>query len=289
MNKRYLIVNADDFGLTQSMNGAIAELFGLGLITSSTVLAPARHAQEACMLAAKNSLPVGVHWTLHAEWADEAWAPAARDAASLLYEGALYHDEGTMAKAARSVDVTRELEGQYRYLAERGCVPDHADSHGGTLYGTNGRLFFINAFRVCKKHALPFRFAKSPAFIARQTGGELSSVLRAAHRTIVMAAEAMKVPLLDELVTHPLPVERIESYEALCAYYERALASCTAGVTEVFMHPSLPDDALLKRTPQWQKRVWEYECLKSGRLSRFAEQEGFALVSWEDAPFERRG
>ena len=66
---------------------------------------------------------------------------------------------------------------------------------------------------------------------------------------------------------------------------EMAGVFAQAGITEVFLHPALPDEALLKRTPEWQKRVWEYEYLRSGRLNRFAEKEGFRLVSWKDAPF----
>lgn len=289
MNERYLIVNADDFGLTESTNGAITELFRLRAVTSSSILAPARFAKDACELAAENGFATGVHWALNAEWVDENWTPLAGEAApSLQKDGHFFHDKREMAKAARPADVTRELEAQYRYLCDSGCKIDHADSHDGTLYGTNGRLFFLNAFRVCKKHNLPFRFAKDPAFIMRQFGGELPPALRAAHRAITLAAEAMRVALLDDFVTHPLPVEKIDGYEAMCDYYERELLKSGPGVTEVFLHPALPDEMLLSRTPQWQKRVWEYEYLKSGRLRRFAEREGFALVSWAEAPFKER-
>lgn len=287
MNARYLIVNADDFGLTRCVNEAVAELFGLGAITSSTILAPAKLAAGACETAAQRGYPVGVHWTLHAEWADEPWeSSAGASVPSLAPGGLLLPDAREIAKRAKPADVTRELEAQYGFLQINGCAPDHADSHGGTLYGINGRLFFFNAFQVCKKYRLPFRFAKSPAFIARQAGRKVSKPLLAAHRAIVLTAAAMGVPLLDELVTHPLPVEKIGGYEGLCGYYERELAKSGPGVTEVFLHPSVPDSALLARA-QWQKRVWEYEYLRSGRLNRFAQREGFTLVSWAQAPFER--
>ena len=289
MNARYLIVNADDFGLTQSVNGAIEELFRLRAVTSATILAPARFGADACRIAAESGLAAGVHWTLNSEWTDEPWLPCAGDTVpSLLSGGSLHTDRRLMAKAARSRDVTCELDAQVRFLCGRDCTPDHADSHDGALYGTNGRLFFLNAFRVCRKHRLPFRFAKDPAFITRQFSGDLPPVLRAAHRAIVLAADAMRVPLLDDLVTHPRPVEKIDGFEALCGYYEKELAKSGPGITEVFLHPSLPDEDLCVKTPQWQKRVWEYNYLKSGRLNRFAEKEGFTLVSWKQAPFKKR-
>lgn len=51
MNERYLIINADDFGLCENMNQAICELFRLGAITSSSILSPAPMAMNACQYA----------------------------------------------------------------------------------------------------------------------------------------------------------------------------------------------------------------------------------------------
>jgi len=293
MNARYLIVSADDFGLCESVNSAIAELFRENAVTSAGILAPARCARDACAWAAANSIPVGAHWTLHAEWAEEPWKPSAGEegARTLTEGGYLMADARAVAKQAKAADVTRELAAQYEFLRANGCAPDHADSHGGTLYGTNGRLFFLNAFRVCRRYGLPFRFAKSPAFIARQMNGALPAPLRAAHRAIVAAAGMMGVDLLDDFVTNPLPFEKLGGYEAMCAYYEAELKKSGPGVTEVFLHPALPDPAMEARTPQWQKRVWEYEYLGSGRLARFAKTEGFSLTSFGNAPFpgQKRG
>lgn len=81
-------------------------------------------------------------------------------------------------------------------------------------------------------------------------------------------------------------MEKIRDYEALCRYYEEQLRIAPAGITEVFLHPSVPDGRLLARTPQWRKREWEYYFLKSGRLARLVEKEGFIPVSWGSAPFE---
>lgn len=287
MNERFLIINADDFGLCENMNQAICELFRLGAITTSSILSPAPMAMNACQYAKEDSFPVGVHWTLFSEWKEECWMPADKEkrGSSLTVNGLLPADGGAAAKRAASGDVTRELEAQYRFMTDTGCTPDHADSHGGTLYGINGRLFFLNAFRLCQKYRLPFRFARSPAFLERQFGGKVSPALKAAHAAVCFLADRMKVSLPDDFITHPLPVEKIRDYEALCSYYEEQLAAASAGISEVFLHPSVPDPVLSLRTPQWKKREWEYEFLKSGRLNRFLEKEGFRLVSWKSAPF----
>lgn len=290
MNARYLIINADDFGLTSVGDAAILQLFEQRRITSSTVLAPALRAKEACHAAKERALPVGVHWTLHAEWEMERWLPCAgaEDVSSLCVDGALIPDARQMAKQARSGDVTRELAAQIAFLRENGIAPDHADSHGGTLYGINGRLFFLNAFRLCREQGLPFRFPRSTAFLRRQMGHEPNLLLRTAHRAIVSAADRAGVRLIDDFITNPLPVAQIDGFSALARYYARELAAAGAGITELFLHPSLPDGALLLRTKEWQKRVWEYEFLMSDAFLSCINHEGFHLCSWADAPFQQR-
>jgi len=283
MRERYLIVNADDFGMSESTNEAIRQLFEGEKITSTGILAPAPFAPEAAKLAAQGSYSVGVHWTLTSEWAEHPWKPCS-DAPSLLEVGFLTADKGK-AKQAKSNHVTKELEGQYQALVAMGCRPDHADSHAGTLYGTNGRLFFLNAYRLCKKYGLPFRFARSDSFLARQFGREPGAALKLASKAISGIGGLYGVELLDDFYSDPRPVEKIDGLSGLKAYYEAQLATLKGRICEVFMHPCLPDEELLARSPQWQKRVWEYEYLKSGDLLLAAKEAGFEVVSWKNAPF----
>ncbi|MEN6340122.1 MAG: ChbG/HpnK family deacetylase [Clostridiaceae bacterium] len=289
MNERVLIVNADDFGMTEAGDEAILSLFQAGRITSSTILTPAKRASEACFSAAERGLAVGVHWTLHAEWEQETWLPSAgaERVPSLCENGAMIPSSARASKAAKSADMSRELEAQYRFMVEQGVVPDHADSHGGTLYGINGRLFFLNAFRLCKRYGLPFRFPRRSDFLRRQFGHEPNSALKAAHRLIVASADCHGVKLIDDFITNPYPVAKIEGYASLAAYYEREIASAKEGITEVFLHPSLPDAALLARKPEWQKRIWEYEYLTSDAFENLLWREGFVLSSWGSAPFKQ--
>lgn len=111
--------------------------------------------------------------------------------------------------------------------------------------------------------------------------GSVPTALKAAHRAVVMLAGIFGVRLLDNFVTNPYPTAKVGGLEGLCRYYEEELAKAPAGVTEVFMHPALPDEEMQRRTPEWQKRLWEYEYLSSGRFAAFAQKEGFELAGWE--------
>ena len=60
-----LIVNADDFGLTSGVNRAIVELHGVGLVTSTSLMARAAATDEAIEIARSTpSLGVGCHMVL---------------------------------------------------------------------------------------------------------------------------------------------------------------------------------------------------------------------------------
>ena len=281
MAERLLIINADDFGISESSNAAITELFEGEKITSAGILAPAPFAGEAAAISGRRNYSVGVHWTLTSEWSQWPWKPCG-DAPTLLKDGFLAADKNIL-KQAKSRDVTKELEAQYLHLLDLGCRPDHADSHAGTLYGINGRLFFLNAYTLCRKYNLPFRFATEDSFLVRQFGENVSLVPKLASGAIGGIGKLRGVDLLGDFCSDPRPAEKIGGLWDLKAWYEAQLSTLQGRVCEVFMHPCLPDGELLSRSPQWQKRVWEYEYLKSGDLILAAREAGFKVVSWREA------
>ncbi len=297
MRDRYLILNADDFGMAPCVNRAVQSLFRAGAITAASLLAPAEYAREAAAIAQSEGLPVGVHWTLHSEWADAPWPLLSQangpSGHSFAPDGLLPKSAQAVAQQGRARDVRREMEAQYERLLSYGIRPSHADCHGDTLYGTNGRFFFLTAFDLCRRYRLPFRFPSRSGFLARQLGHTPSSLLRAAHRTVALTGRAFGVALPHEFLTNPLAVAQIPEYNALRTYYLEQLAALSVGneggIVELFMHPSEPDEAMLARTPEWQKRVWEYEFLKSGELQQRAKELGFVLTSWADPRLAKGG
>ena len=75
---KYLIINADDFGMCRGANLAVMDLFKdpKSALTSSTIMAPCAWAPEAAQFAKMNpELGIGVHWTFTSEWSKYRWAP----------------------------------------------------------------------------------------------------------------------------------------------------------------------------------------------------------------------
>ena len=272
---KYLIVNADDFGYNPQQTKAIEELYTEGLISSTSVLTVAPDAQGACERASELHIPVGVHLTINSDSEENRWQ-SLTGAGSLSDEKGLYSDSLKLALRGRRREVAAELEAQYRFLTARGCRVDHADNHCGTLYGINGRRFYIEAYEFCAAHSLPYRFPKTPYFLERQLGRSVPKAVIALQRHIVREGEKRGVKMLDDLVSNPYSMERIKNYDELKNYYLRAVDNCIDGVTEMFLHPAYPVDG----DREWEKRVMELKLLKSGDILQRAEDKGVKVVSW---------
>ena|SRR5258706_1613678 len=113
--KRYLIVNADDFGLSFGVNQGIIEAFEHGIVTSTSLMVNWIGAAEAAAYARKHpNLSLGLHLDL-GEWAyrDGEWVT--------LYEEVPLND----AMAIEN-EVNRQLA-SFRFFL--GKDPTHIDSH----------------------------------------------------------------------------------------------------------------------------------------------------------------
>jgi len=279
---KYLIVNADDYGVCGATNRAVEELFDAGLLSSASLMAVAPGAEQAARVSGRKGYPVGIHLTINSDSAENLWHSLT--AAPSLGGGAgLPAKMSVLALKARSADVSAEIEAQYRFLCDSGCVPDHADNHCATLYGVNGRLFFINAFDFCAAHHLPFRFPKNPGFIERQLGRKLPGI-GFLHGQVLAAARRRGVLLLDDMISNPCSIRIIGNYESLRGYYLDALNNIGEGITELFFHPSYPaGEAPSEENDEWRKRELELRFLQSGDLHAAAAGGGIKIVSWAQA------
>ena len=115
MSRRLLIVNADDFGRSESINGGIVQAHERGIVTSASIMVRWQAARDAAAYAREHGkLGLGLHLDL-AEWEvrNGEWR--------LLYERASTDNPDAVEAELRS-----QLEA-FRTLA--GCDPTHLDSH----------------------------------------------------------------------------------------------------------------------------------------------------------------
>lgn len=272
---KYLIINADDFGYNDEQNTAIEELLQEGLITSTSILAVCQKSENAISFAKENAFDVGVHLTINSDNPNEKWRSISN---SKSFSSGLPSEQRDLIFHTTRRDVRRELEAQYDFITSKGATIDHADNHCATLYGINARRFYIDAFDFCAEHNLPFRFPKTSGFLERQLGRKIPNVLIKYQQMIVRTGEKRGVKMLDDLVSNPWSIKRIKDYNTLEKYYLDAIDNCIDGVTEIFLHPALP---INDEQEEWQKRVFEYQILKSGCLLERAKQKEIKVVSWK--------
>jgi predicted glycoside hydrolase/deacetylase ChbG (UPF0249 family) len=115
MTKRFLIVNADDFGLTTGVNAGIIRAHEHGLVTSASLMVRGAAVAEAAAYAKSHpQLGVGLHVDL-CEWrcVNDEW--------ELAYEVVPMNNEQAVA-----AEVERQLI-EFKKIVGR--EPDHLDSH----------------------------------------------------------------------------------------------------------------------------------------------------------------
>ncbi len=114
-SERYLIINADDFGLSRGVNRGIIRSYREGILTSASLMVYGKAVREAANFARRNSqFSLGLHVDL-AEWifSDGEWIPR--------YQIVHTEDEA---------EVTREVATQLKLFHELvGKEPTHLDSH----------------------------------------------------------------------------------------------------------------------------------------------------------------
>ncbi|MGH7796471.1 MAG: carbohydrate deacetylase [Candidatus Binatia bacterium] len=113
--KKYLIVNADDFGQSPGVNRGIIEAHKHGIVTSASLMTRWLAAGEAALYAKEHpKLSLGLHLDLGEWiWRNESWIP--------LYTVVPLED-----KSAVEHEVSRQLD-LFRYLV--GKEPTHINSH----------------------------------------------------------------------------------------------------------------------------------------------------------------
>lgn len=277
---KYLIINADDYGMSQSANEAVEALFEEGCITSTTLMTPCPWAEDAVARALANpKMRVGLHTTLNAEWGGYRWGPVARGAVPSLLDAAGYfpYDVPELLAKCTDADVETELNAQLDFLLARGLTPTYIDNHMGSVYGIDGRTLMPIVLRLCARGAYPFRLPRSTAYF-----GEVPPEAAAALASVVAACDALGVGTLDHLCTRHGELSERDGYDALKRAYLDLVAGLPEGVTEMYLHPAADSRELRAMTSCWFLRVWEYRFLRDPDFAAALEEHKVVRIGWED-------
>lgn len=122
---KYLIINADDFGLAPGINQAVIDLHQAGVVTSTSLMVNMPGFNDAVKRVSHvPTLGVGLHFNLSegSPIAPGNWIPSLVD-----HKGEFSNNLGWDES-----DVMTELKAQMHRLQSAGINPTHIDSHGFT-------------------------------------------------------------------------------------------------------------------------------------------------------------
>ena len=270
---KYLIVNADDYGLAASVSAGIRQAHLQGIVTSTTVMMNMPDTEPALRLAAElcPNLGLGVHLNLTA--GTPLLPPSQLPGLLRLGDGGRFPREPALRAAAAHLpinEVAAEWRGQIeRFIHLTGKAPDHLDSHHNSSYVT------YPLFQAMLALATDYGCAIRLPFGAPRPGA--ASVLPAdfpAHFSPQARARQMGVAAPDWFV------DDFYGDRATLAVLTDVLDTLPDGVTEVMCHPAVADDALPQISSYHSGRVAELALLTHPLMVEKIQANGIVRLTF---------
>jgi chitin disaccharide deacetylase len=242
--ERRLIINADDFGLTEGVNRAVLELNAAEVLPSATLMATGRAFREAVHSAfVQNSLGVGCHVVL----VDGRPELHPAELPTLAPEGRLRSSLTTFmvdlfGGRIASREIEREAVAQIQQLQSAGITVTHLDTHKHAHMFPRVLGPLIRAARACNVPAIrnPFEPDWSLRLTEKAPPTRRLQVrtLRLFREQFLRAVRAARLRTTDGA----LGVLATGTFDA--AYVLRLLRNMPPGTWELVCHPGYVDGAL---------------------------------------------
>lgn len=282
---KYLIVNADDYGMCTAANEAVEELFLGGWLKSATVMMPCPGAEHAVKFSIDHpEYAIGVHLTMTSEWGQYRWKPLTHGVSLFDEDGYMWHESDQVEKNATYEDLDKEIRAQIDLAHSMGMKPSHIDNHMGSLYGHyTGRLGLAKlTLKICGEYGYAYRlYTKSDKRIC--PNGTPYILYSAVPLLSKRWGKKYNVVIPDYLLFPDWNDDMRVSYEV---YRDTILKIWTNipenGVTETFVHPSIENDELKGITARWQDRVWEYQLMKDPYVHQYLKDHDVELISYRE-------
>lgn len=283
---RYLIINADDFGLCDAANQAVMELFEGGYLLSSTVMMPCPKAKDAVQFSVEHpEYAIGVHLTLTNEWeARWPWGPLTSGRSIRNPEGRMWPENEDFEAHCKYGEAIAEVKAQIELAESWGMKPTQIDNHMGSLYGMNGKYLMLpKVFKVCRDKKYPFRMCTTPKDEFCPDGVPLA-LYKFFCRFSGVLSRLYKVPTPDYLIlTDQVKcLKGVETYEQFRDHFLQFHGNIPEGITETFIHPALPTEEMKSITGSWKRRNWEYMLMKDPLTHQFFKDHGIELISYRE-------
>lgn len=281
--KKFLIVNADDFGLTKGVSDGILQAHKKGIVTSTSVMMN----QQATYYALENSksfprLSVGVHLV----FTSASPTLPLSEVSSLTDKNENFYTQYEVYKHRNKINLS-ELFKEFcyqvdSYIKYMGKKPSHLDCHHfAFLYPP----FFKTVVLVANKFNLPIRYPifyksilKNIQELKQLIGGIPPETLDAFQlENNAFLSTDSSTPHTDYFDPTFFGNNRISK-----VYLKEILHNLNEGVTELMVHPGLCDQDLINTSSYTTKRVDELNILTDNNLFKYVHDNEVELISYYD-------
>lgn len=287
--KRFLICNADDFGIGRRITDAIVDCHVNGIISNTTLMANMPAAEYACKRAKElPSLGVGVHLTLTE---GRPLSPAER-VSDLIDEQGQFLPVAIQRRQlwqGRKIleQVQYEFTAQIERTFELGITPTHSDSHHAIHKMPIARKAMI---KVLQKFNI-FRARRSGGYYWTARGAAMSLRLRRVYLNCPMTLRTV-MHFWNQFLIHragiQTPNQKINREMLIPTLKDpkqrllACLANLPTGVSEMVFHPGYPDPEV--KDPESFAAIRQIDTVLAADLDILAaiKKHDINLISYRD-------
>lgn len=278
---RWLIINADDFGLSRGVNDGILEAAQSGGITSTSLMVNLPDSADAIGRMRRHSnISVGLHFNLTV-------GNALTGPSSLTQGSGTEFNSLSRLLAAASMgmideaDVERECLAQIDRMTRAGCPPTHVDSH---RHVHAHRAIYPGVLRAIQARRIPhLRIPCEPLHV---NAGVLGATLK---KSLLLLNARRTRRLRNGKIAGPAAASRNVvgfvgiSLQGGTSFADRLFAlirDLPTGTTELMTHPGHADADLTRRDTYTVEREIELKVLCSDELRDVLKASGVALANF---------
>jgi predicted glycoside hydrolase/deacetylase ChbG (UPF0249 family) len=273
--ERYLIIHADDAGMSHSVNTATIEGLESGVVSSASIMVPCAWFSEFAKYAQEHpEFDYGIHLTLNSEWKHYKWGPVAgREKVPSLVDkqGHLWKDVGQVAANVRAAEVETELRAQIDRAKKFGVRLSHLDTHMGALLS---RPDLIEVYaRLGVEYDLPILFLRR---INAQTAKAYPALAETAPG-IVRALDRNHLPVLDSVAQF----YGGDTHEQRKTSYFETIRNLKPGVNELIIHCGIDNAELRAITNSASRRDGDRRIFTSQETMDLLKAQNIQRLTWK--------